>query len=210
MIFYQFISILKKTWFAVVQNAIYVVYSIKCVHSFFLAFNTLRPRQNGHHFADDPFRCIFLNETVRIAIKFSPKFVPTCQMNNIRALGQIMTLCQPGNKPLSEPMMVRLPMHICVTRPHLIKALFLAYSCDLFTHILQGNITYNMIVPVTVKYPCQVWVKLTITKPQQNITTHKSCSECGMSPSCHFRGYYTVTLPCTQVDTTHLNIRTCS
>ena len=38
--------------------------------------NTLRPRQNGRHFADDPFKRIFLNENVRISIKFSLKFVP--------------------------------------------------------------------------------------------------------------------------------------
>ena len=27
-----------------------------------MCFNTLRPRQNGRHFADDTFKCIFLNE----------------------------------------------------------------------------------------------------------------------------------------------------
>ena len=27
-------------------------------------FNTLRPRQNGHHFPDDILKCIFLNENV--------------------------------------------------------------------------------------------------------------------------------------------------
>ena len=32
-------------------------------------FNTLRPRQNGRRFADDTFKCIFLNENVRISIK---------------------------------------------------------------------------------------------------------------------------------------------
>ena len=31
--------------------------------------NTLRPRQNDHHFPDDISKCIFLNENVRIAIK---------------------------------------------------------------------------------------------------------------------------------------------
>ena len=30
--------------------------------------NTLRPRQNGRHFTDDTFKCIFLNENVRISI----------------------------------------------------------------------------------------------------------------------------------------------
>ena len=27
-------------------------------------FNTLRPRQNGCHFADDVFKCIFFNENL--------------------------------------------------------------------------------------------------------------------------------------------------
>ena len=40
------------------------------------AFNTLRPRQNGRHFADDIFKCIFLIENIWIPIKISLKFVP--------------------------------------------------------------------------------------------------------------------------------------
>ena len=39
-------------------------------------FNTLRPRQNGRHFADDIFKWIFLNENVWIPIEISLKFVP--------------------------------------------------------------------------------------------------------------------------------------
>ena len=34
----------------------------------------LRPRQNGHCFADDTFKCIFLNDDVRILINISLKF----------------------------------------------------------------------------------------------------------------------------------------
>ena len=79
--------------------------------------NSLRPRQNGRHFADDIFKCIFLNENVWISIKISLKFVPKGPINNIPALVQIMAWCRPGDKPLSEPMMVRTPTHICVTRP---------------------------------------------------------------------------------------------
>ena len=80
-------------------------------------FNTLRPRQNGRHFADAIFKWIFLNENVWIPIKFSLKFVPQGPINNIPALVQIMAWRRPGDKPLSGPMMVRLPTHICVTRP---------------------------------------------------------------------------------------------
>ena len=83
--------------------------------------NTLRPRQNGRHFADDTFKCIFLNENFWIPIKISVKFVPKGPINNILALVQIMAWRRPGDKPLSEPMMVRLTTHICVTRPQWVK-----------------------------------------------------------------------------------------
>ena len=53
-------------------------------------FNTLRPRQNGRHFPDDIFKCIFLNENVWISIKISLKFVSRGPINKIPALVQIM------------------------------------------------------------------------------------------------------------------------
>ena len=83
--------------------------------------NTLGPRQNGHHFADDIFKCIFLNENVWISIKILLKFVPKGPINNIPSLVQIMAWRHPGDKPLSEAMMVNLPTHICITRPQWAK-----------------------------------------------------------------------------------------
>ena len=79
--------------------------------------NTLRPRQHGRHFADDTFKRILLNENVIISIKISLKFVSKSPINNIPALVQIMAWRRPGDKPLSEAMMVSLLTHICVTRP---------------------------------------------------------------------------------------------
>ena len=86
--------------------------------------NTLRPRQNGRHFADDVFKCIFLNENVWILLKILLKFVPKGPINNIPALVQIMAWRRPGDKPLSEPMMVSLLTHICVARPQWVKHYF--------------------------------------------------------------------------------------
>ena len=83
--------------------------------------NTLRPRQNRRHFADAMFKCIFLNENVWIPIEISLTFVPIGSINNIPALVQIMAWRRPGDKPLSEPVMVRLLTHICVTRPQCVK-----------------------------------------------------------------------------------------
>ena len=79
--------------------------------------DTLRPRQNGRHFADNIFKCIFMNEIVSISIRISMKFVPNGPINNIPALVQIMASRRTGDEPLSEPMMVNLATHICVTRP---------------------------------------------------------------------------------------------
>ena len=79
--------------------------------------NTWRPKQNGRHFADDMFKCIFLNEIVWIPIEISLKFVTKGSINNNPPLFQIMDWRRPGDKPLSEPIMVSSLTHICVTRP---------------------------------------------------------------------------------------------
>ena len=66
--------------------------------------NTLRPRQNGRHFADDIFKWIFLNENAWIPIKILLKFVPLAPINNIPAWVQMMAWRRPSDKPLSGPM----------------------------------------------------------------------------------------------------------
>ena len=90
-------------------------------------FNTLRPRQNGRHFADDTFNRIFVNENVRFSIEFSLKFVSKGPINNIPALVHIMARCRPSDKPLSEPMLVRSLTHIWITRPQWVNNYV---SCD--------------------------------------------------------------------------------
>ena len=60
--------------------------------------NTLRPRQNGSHFADDVFKGIFLNENIWILIKISLKFVPDGPIGNIPPLVQKMAWCRSGDK----------------------------------------------------------------------------------------------------------------
>ena len=73
----------------------------------------LATRQNCRHFSDDIFKCNFLNENVWISTESSLKFVPKIPINKIPALVQIMAWCRPGDKALSELMMVRLPTHMC-------------------------------------------------------------------------------------------------
>ena len=56
------------------------------------AINTLRPGQNGRHFADDVLKCSFVNENIWISRKISPEFVPKFPVNNIPALIQILQM----------------------------------------------------------------------------------------------------------------------
>ena len=55
--------------------------------------NTLRQRQNGNHFRNDIFKCIFLNENVCILIRISMKSVQWVSIDNRPALVQIMAWC---------------------------------------------------------------------------------------------------------------------
>ena len=59
-----------------------------------------------------------------ISIKISLKFVPKGPINNILALVQMMAWRRPGDEPLSEPMAVSLPTHICVARPPWVKCTY--------------------------------------------------------------------------------------
>ena len=109
-------------------------------------FNAWRPRWHRQHFADDMFHRIFFNEDVWISIKISLKFGPKCPINNISALVQIMAWRPPGDKLLSEPMMVSLPTHICVTRAQWVKFIWMSvvpfYMCW-----PDGVIQDNQIIP---------------------------------------------------------------
>ena len=71
--------------------------------------NILNRRQNCRSFADHIFNYIFLNENVWISQNISLKCVRKVRINNIPALVQIMAWRRPGDKPLSEPMVVSLP-----------------------------------------------------------------------------------------------------
>ena len=72
----------------------------------FMLVISLRPRRNRRHYADDIFKCIFLNEDELTSLRISLKFVPNVRINNIPSLVQIMVWRRPGDKPLSEPMVV--------------------------------------------------------------------------------------------------------
>ena len=55
--------------------------------------------------SDDIFKCIFINEKLRILIPISLKFVPKGPNDNKSVLVQVMAWRRTGDKPLPEPML---------------------------------------------------------------------------------------------------------
>ena len=146
-------------------------------------FNTFRPRWNEQHFADDFFKRIFFNENVWISIKISLGFVAKGPINNIPALVQIMAWRRWGDEPLSEPMMVSLPTHICVTQPQWVKQWCFGCQapslclnqCPL---LLNGSLGHNSVV-----YPVYTWYRQrlqpVITFHSENRNENRNCiDEC--------------------------------
>ena len=86
--------------------------------------NTLRPRLNCRHCPYDILKWIILNENVWTSLKISLKVFPIGPINNTPALVQMMAWRRPDDKPLSEPMMVRLSTNICDTRPQWVEVKF--------------------------------------------------------------------------------------
>ena len=116
--------------------------------------NTLRLRQDGRHFPDGIFICIFLNENEWHLIKISLKFVPKFPINDIPALVQIMAWRGPGDKPYSEPMMVVLPTHICVIRPQWVQdqvPVDFIYGCPIFKWVVVMQKGVGIVI-MEVKY----------------------------------------------------------
>ena len=65
----------------------------------------LRPSQNGHYFANDILKCIFLNENLWILYIIWLEYVPYSLIDDTSTLVQAMVWCQTGNKP--EPMLTQ-------------------------------------------------------------------------------------------------------
>ena len=89
-----------------------------------LTLNTLKPRQNSSHFADDIFERIFLNKNVWISINIPLKFLHRGQMNTNSASVQVMSWCRTCRQQaitwtIGDPASV----HICIMRPQCVKQL---------------------------------------------------------------------------------------
>ena len=119
-------------------------------------YNTLRLRQDGHHFRGNISKFILLNECIWISLKCSLEFVPTFPIITIPALVQIMAWCCPGDKPLSEPMMVNLLMHIRITRPQRVNMGIGKYIID---RIIIPETVFKLIHYCKTKISLKLWTQ---------------------------------------------------
>ena len=67
--------------------------------------------------ADDIFNYISLNENDSISIEISLKYVLRSPIDKKVSIASVMAWHRPGDTPLSEPVMIRIPTHRCAIRP---------------------------------------------------------------------------------------------
>ena len=154
---------------------------VRCVYAVTEHTNSLRSRLYRHPFADDIFKCIFLNENEWISPSISLKCVPKVRINNIPTLVLIMAWRRPGDKPLSEPMMVSLLTHICVIRPQWVNALALGKS--------ECHFNYKIFQIIAVingwDISCELalrWTSLDLTDDEDNIGSGNGWVSSGNKP----------------------------
>ena len=129
---------------------------IACSGQVWPLLNTLRPRQNGRHFPNNIFKCIFLNENIWILIEISLKFVTKGPINNIPALVPIMAWRRPGEKPLSELMLVSPLTLICVSRPQWVNSSPLGqygrHFVDNIFRCIFVNEEFGILIKISLKF----------------------------------------------------------
>ena len=163
------------------QNQNYSFCGSSCCSRFcIIYFNTLRPRQDDHHFPDDILKSIFLNEIVWISFTISLKCVQKVRIINIPSYVQIMAGHRAGDKPLSELITVSLLTHICVTRSQWVKQFCIQVAPNISwlsgkTHSFSGNVQSDAIsVPSNDGI---LWDKIPIKSLSQDSTgrMHSQC-----------------------------------
>ena len=117
--------------------------------------------------ADDIFKCISLNENVRVSVKISLQVVPTVSINNIPALVQIMAWRRSGDKALSESMMISLPTHICVNQPQCVNSKYVNMCSVQLSNMLKD--VYVAPTISSVIKPISQEVRIIITWPMVHL-----------------------------------------
>ena len=98
----------------------------------------------------------------------SLKFVLNDPINNIPALAEIMAWRQPGEKPLSELIMLSSLTHICFTGPQIIRnTTYCVISMHLQRYVDTSNYCHN-----TIQLSLQIPVDILTLYSMRLMTTH--------------------------------------
>ena len=119
------------------------------------SYNQSAPGQNGRHFADGIFTCIFLNKNIWISIKISLKCVPKGPMNNKSALIQLMAWRRTGDMPLSEPMPTRFTAAYMRHQGSWVNKLIVSVTCEF--SILSTYFCYKVHISSPYNVFCYQW-----------------------------------------------------
>ena len=85
------------------------IHNMAEVYLMFLSpFHTLGHEHNGWHFADNNFKCIFLNGNHCSLIQIPLRFVPMSPIGIKTTMVQVMAWCQTGKKPSTVPMLTKI------------------------------------------------------------------------------------------------------
>ena len=105
-----------------------------------------------------------------ISLKIPLKFVPKVQIHNIPALVQIMAWRWPGDKALSEPMMVSLLTHICVTQPQWVNptGAETRIFCENYVNTMVANALISCITRTSAAMILTVMSKTTLYSMRKN------------------------------------------
>ena len=108
--------------------------------------NTLSPRRNGHNFPDDIFKGICLHENDELRLRFHWRLFLSFQSSIFATLVQTIAWRWPGDKPLSEAMVVSLLAHVHYTRPQWVNSISL--SQKRLPCCLSSNIVIFRFIPM--------------------------------------------------------------
>ena len=103
------------------------------------------------------FQMHFFNENIWIWIKISLKFVLSIIIDYKPALVQIMAWRRPGDKPLSEPMLVTSLTHIYVTRPQWVKYFEYVFFDQITSLKMAEEISRNLTALHELTQLCASW-----------------------------------------------------
>ena len=117
------------------------------------------------------FSCAFSWMKIqKFRLRFHWRFFPKRPINNIPEMVQIMTWRRTRDKPLSEPMMVSLLTHICVTLSHWVNWLSIR---QLFINLANVDLWSSVTSEITFS-EISIKLKFLVFKPQ--ISVSSGCS----------------------------------